>query len=382
LPWYASPALVDVDNDGDLDLFVGDDTGKLTFFENIGDSANASFAAPIINAFGFGDIGSEAVPTFADLDNDGDLDAFVGRIGGSIRYYENIGSDTDPTFNTSGNDPFGLTDVGESAAPTFFDIDNDGDLDAFVGNLSGQINYFENIGTVDTPNFASVSVNPFGLSQIDSYSQINFVDHDGDGDGDAFISTGDGKTYYSENIGSESDPSFGSAVANPFGISDVISDAKLAFGDLNGDGDLDIIYGDGDGGLGYFENPAEGGGSLDEGSYNITVEVSDGTGNTSSETFTIGVHSNTPTSGADTINGTGADEVFYGSDGDDVIDAAGGSNVIYGGAGNDIPSMAVMEMTSFGVPTHMPTSSTAIPAMTRSQGKEVMTRSMVAPVMT
>ena len=53
----------------------------------------------------------------------------------------------DPAFNTPvSNNPFGLSDIGSFASPTFADIDSDGDLDAFVGNNAGDTLFYRNKG--------------------------------------------------------------------------------------------------------------------------------------------------------------------------------------------------------------------------------------------
>src|SRR5512139_1806452 len=82
----------------------------------------------------------------------------------------------------------GLTDVGESASPTLVDIDNDGDKDAFIGNFDGDTLYFQNIGSVVSPTFAAPVTNPFGLTAVEYHAAPTFADIDGDGDKDAFIS--------------------------------------------------------------------------------------------------------------------------------------------------------------------------------------------------
>jgi len=96
-------------------------------------------------------VGSDAGPTFADIDKDGDLDAFVGNNAGNTLYYQNTGDASNPSFATPQTNPFGLTDVGDFARPTFADIDGDGDLDAFVGNNYGNIQFFENQPVVVGP---------------------------------------------------------------------------------------------------------------------------------------------------------------------------------------------------------------------------------------
>ncbi|MEG4395519.1 Calx-beta domain-containing protein, partial [Microcoleus sp. BROC3] len=141
---YASPTLADIDNDGDLDAFVGADDGNTYYYQNTGTASAPTFAAPVANFNGLTNVGSLAAPTLDDIDNDGDLDAFVGVGYGKTYYYQNTGTASAPTFAAPVANFNGLTDVGFFAAPTLADIDNDGDLDAFVGDSDGNIRYFEN----------------------------------------------------------------------------------------------------------------------------------------------------------------------------------------------------------------------------------------------
>ena len=82
-----------------------------------------SLIPPYIN---LGDIGDRADPTFADIDSDGDLDAFVGESSGNMLFYKNTGTITIPIFTDAVKNPFGLSDVGHFASPSLADIDGDG----------------------------------------------------------------------------------------------------------------------------------------------------------------------------------------------------------------------------------------------------------------
>ena len=87
------------------------------------------------NPFNGVDVGLRSAPTFADLDGDGDLDAVVGETYGTLLYFRNTGTATAPVFveQTGADNPFNGVDVGTVSSPTFADLDGDGDLDAVVG---------------------------------------------------------------------------------------------------------------------------------------------------------------------------------------------------------------------------------------------------------
>ncbi len=128
------------------DSFVGAYYGNTFFFENTGTASAPSFDAHSNKPFGHSDVGWNASPAFADLDGDGDLDAFVGEAYGNTIFFENTGTASAPAFVAPSNNPFGLADVGWFASPAFADIDRDGDLDAFVGERDGgKTFFFENV---------------------------------------------------------------------------------------------------------------------------------------------------------------------------------------------------------------------------------------------
>ena len=153
-----APTFADIDGDGDLDVFVStilDNSFSILYYANTGTLSSPSFAAPVTNPFGLTNQGFFNESTFADIDNDGDLDAFVGYKTNTV-YFENTGSATNPTFAASIANPFGIQEPNDDEifiSPTFADIDNDGDLDAFFGNAGGNIQYYENTGSTSSPSF-------------------------------------------------------------------------------------------------------------------------------------------------------------------------------------------------------------------------------------
>ena len=142
--------------------------------------------------------------------------------------------------------------------PTLTDLDGDGDPDLVVGNDSGSLYYFENTGTSANPSFTehTGTDNPLDSVTVGSYSTPSFTDLDGDGDLDFIVGNGDGDIAYFENTGTVTAPSFTqrTGAANPFDTITKGSWSTVALADLDGDGDLDLAVGNNDGDVHYYEN--------------------------------------------------------------------------------------------------------------------------------
>ncbi|TRU34674.1 MAG: VCBS repeat-containing protein, partial [Microcystis aeruginosa Ma_MB_F_20061100_S20] len=263
-----------------------------------------TFQSRSTNPFGLTDVGLAAVPTLVDIDGDGDLDAFAGNSDGNTLFYRNTGSASAPAFATPSTNPFGLTDVGFRAKPALVDIDGDGDLDALVGDQSGNTLFYRNTGTKSAPAFATPSTNPFGLTDVGSFAKPTFVDIDGDGDLDAFVGNTDGNTLFYGNTGSASAPAFAAPSTNPFGLTDVGDSAAPTLVDIDGDGDLDAFVGNYDGNTLFYQNVP---------SLAITAtNASQTEGNTGTKAFTFTVTRSGDTSGSSSANwavtGSGANQ--------------------------------------------------------------------------
>ena len=250
----SSPTFVDIDDDGDMDAFIGDIYGALFYFENTGSSTTPTFAAPVSNPFGLTGVNYRSSPTFVDLDDDGDQDLLIGDYDGNLNYFENTGSTTTPTFAAVVSNPFGLADIGRYASPAFADLDNDGDQDLLVGDYDGNFKYFQNTGSNASPAFAAVVDNPFGLTSPGITIHPFFTDLDGDTDQDLMVGIRGGNWMYFENTGSISAPAFAAPATNPFGLIFVSPRSRVAFADIDGDGDFDAFTGERFGDTIYFEN--------------------------------------------------------------------------------------------------------------------------------
>ena len=212
--YFSAPSFADLDGDGDLDAVVGKRDGNLNYFENTGSAIAPAFAEQTgaANPFDGVDVGLNSTPSFADLDGDGDLDAIVGESDGTLNYFENTGSAIAPAFTqrTGAANPFDGVDVGDFSAPSFADLDGDGDLDAIVGESDGNLNYFENTGSATAPAFTEQTgaANPFDGVDVGGDSSPSFADLDGDGDLDAVVGNNVGNLHYFENTGSAIAPAF------------------------------------------------------------------------------------------------------------------------------------------------------------------------------
>jgi len=223
-----------------------------------------SFAAPVTNPFGLSDVGASSTPTFVDLDADGDLDAILGNKAGDMLYFRNVGSATAASFTAAVSNPFGLSNAGAFAAPTFADLDADGDLDALVGNADGNTVYFRNIGSATAASFTAPVVNAFGLATVAvaeyedeppiGLARPSVGDLDGDGDRDVLVGSGLGGLAYFQNTGTATAASFAAPVGSPYGLSSVGLNAAPTLADLDGDGDLDALIGNYVGHPYYQEN--------------------------------------------------------------------------------------------------------------------------------
>jgi len=250
-----TPAFVDINGDGDYDYFAGLGTGITIYYQNTGNSSIPYFADwQNANIFGIVDVGNNSKPTFADIDADGDYDVYIGEAGLTIYFFRNTGTSTSPYFTYVSNNPGGIANLGAYVAPVLIDIDDDGDFDLFTGASDGNIYYYRNIGTQYNATFSSVFTNPFGLGNVGYNSTPTFSDVDFDGDYDAFAGNQSGNIIFFRNNGTAEEPDFGLPVTNPFGLSNVGTNAAPSFIDINGDGKEDLFVGNNNGLTYYFQN--------------------------------------------------------------------------------------------------------------------------------
>jgi hypothetical protein len=246
------PALVDLDGDGDLDLLLANkidptrqDVGRVYRVENIGTSG-----APAFRLSGALPVGAtyHPAPAFGDLDGDGDPDLLLGSWSARVGYYRNDGGGPAPGF-TAVDSAFVTITRGSNTTPALGDLDGDGDLDLMVGEASGALNLYRNEGGPAEPRFVLVS-DAFDGIDVGRRSAPALADVDGDGDLDLVVgSDADGLILF-RNEGIRTSPRF---VRDRDARLDVPPLSTPAFGDVDGDGDLDLVVGGAGGGATFFE---------------------------------------------------------------------------------------------------------------------------------
>ena len=223
---------IDYDNDKDLDLFVANwkSSNPNFLYQNNGDGSFTKITEGEIVTVGKNDHGS----SWADYDNDGNIDAFVANFGQKNRLFKNNGDGTFATITTG--------EIVNEASPAhgtaWGDYDNDSFVDLFVANRDGEINFlYRNNGD---GTFSKVTegeiVNDGGTS-----FGCSWADYDNDGDLDLFVANGgwmaaENNFLYQNN----GDGTFLKITGGP-----VVSDRDRSYGgswgDYDNDGDLDLF---------------------------------------------------------------------------------------------------------------------------------------------
>lgn len=278
---------IDLDGDGDKDLLLGDVMYKNLIALYNGGSADTAHMTSQDTLFPSYDVPVQ-LPVFpaafyVDVDNDGRRDLIVtpnylsaSENQRSVWYYHNTGTDQVPLFNKISEDLFQgrMLDLGEGAYPVPFDFDGDGLMDILVSNYGYyqendtfpcKIAVLRNTGTATAPAFTQVQDDYMGFGSLGYGSSLHpaFGDLDGDGDQDLIIGDLQGRLHRFRN-----DPVGGAAqfvlveqqVMNDNAtIIDVGQFATPQLFDVDADGLLDLLIGERNGNLDYYRNSGSAG---------------------------------------------------------------------------------------------------------------------------
>mgnify|MGYP000361366715 CR=1 FL=1 len=266
------PSIADVNHDGLPDLVVGNNGYFIPF--NPGNSNNASLylflntGTPTQPQFELADKDwlemsqyapndFDFAPTFGDLDGDGDLDLLVGNYGGWLYYFRNTAGPNNPmVFQQDFNPMWAGMDVGTSSTPVIVDLDGDGLKDVLMGEYQGNINFFKNNGSPSSPVFGNQPTLS-KIGGIDTEEIINGVGYSAPAvfvtpDGlDLVVGGVKGELEAYSNIFASTDPFQLNSLT--WGNTDDGNRSSPALADLNDDGILDLITGNLRGGLNFYK---------------------------------------------------------------------------------------------------------------------------------
>lgn len=276
----ANLTTVDINNDGIKEMVLGGVSfrninmisGQLvndTILINAQDYHFPSYDVPV-------DIFSFVSTYFIDVNNDGKTDMIAAPSelgnGEAVKdsvawYYQNVTNNNNMVFNFQQKDFLvgDMLDVGDRAFPTLFDFNGDGLMDMVIGHKSRPkdggghtygLTLLKNTGTLGSPAFELVDNNYANLGGLNKRRLYpTFGDLDGDGDMDMICGTQTDSLIFVENIApiGSSVAVWGPPVRRYMGIS-VGSETSPQLIDLDRDGDLDLVVGTYIGDIRYYEN--------------------------------------------------------------------------------------------------------------------------------
>lgn len=263
---------IDPDGDGIYDLLVGDvGTDYIIYLVNGGNKDRAWITAvekffpqydvPVrLNTF----VGMYSI----DVDNDGQKDLVLApnaisdtpfpQTINNIHYYRNEGTGNEDRFKFNQKDFLVNTmiNLGGRVYPVFVDLTGNGINDLVVGTspaidhdtiMPSRLYFFENRGTKTSPEFHLSDDDFLGFSEISQQKDLYyftpaFGDMDGDGDPDLLVGNHEGTLIYLENISDENGIKFKPPIYNYQDLN-VFSFSAPLIADINRDGILDILIG-------------------------------------------------------------------------------------------------------------------------------------------
>ena len=268
---YAIPCVADWNGDGRKDLLVGYQfAGKIALYLNAGTDASPVFTNYANLQAGGVDIvhpssgcGAPA-PFVCDYDGNGRRDLLVGEgSSGYVYFYRNTNTDAAPILAPGvrlmvGSNPLTVT---YRATPYLYDWDGDGLNDLLCGNGDGWVFFFKNIGTAQAPTYAAGTQIQAGGTDLNlgMRSVVRMLDWDGDGVKDLVGSSNTG-VYWCKNVGSSSSPVLLAPVAlrapvSGSGMVPIYTGPRMRLDlvDWNNDGAIDLLLGNADGTVSYYE---------------------------------------------------------------------------------------------------------------------------------
>jgi hypothetical protein len=268
----AYPVLFDHNGDGLMDLVVANHgyfqagntyQGRLALLQNTGSATNPAFelvTTDYMNLSTSG-IGASMYPAFGDVDGDGDMDMYIGDLQGRIHFYRNVSTGSTAQFqlvqanvpDASGN----ILDVGQFATPQLHDLDGDGLLDLVIGERNGNLNYYRNTGSSSTPQWTLISENLGGVSTVEWWNitghSVPFLFNNPQGQKEILLGSESGWLYHYGDIDNNVAGTWTLLDSAYMGIYEGHRTGAVLH-DFTGDGVADLVIGNYRGGLSFWRS--------------------------------------------------------------------------------------------------------------------------------
>lgn len=237
--------------------------GKVALLRNIGTATAPAFdfITDDYASLSTSGIGRSMYPAFGDLDGDGDDDMYIGDEQGRLHFFRNIATGAVAQFElqqvnvTDASNV--MIDVGQFATPIFTDLDGDDLLDMIIGERNGNLNHYRNIGSAAVPSWSLLSEELGLVSTAEWWNvtghSVPFLFRNGQNEREMLLGSESGWLYHYGNIEGNVSGTW-TLLDSTFLDRRDGSRSGLCLHDFTGDGQLDLVVGNYRGGLSFWRS--------------------------------------------------------------------------------------------------------------------------------